>query len=993
MHKLALISFLLMTSCLSPNNSTNIVMRGIVEYEGPVVNDTSDPSPLIIGNNLNIADCVPSARKVVSLTGYCAPSNTTLEISSSDMIPSLETCPCIEGQYNCGPVEFPGNMINGLNPAIQIKNITFTQSNIIQNNPIRICGNDLKTVLSVNNSSPLEGDTVVFTITSENFGPGDLTNLEIVNLLPAGLTYLSYSSTKGGYNFSTGTWDLGRVENAEVNTLEITAKVGTGLVGTSLVNKISNISFDQEDIFDNDTLEVVLDFGALPVAGPMGTVSFLEDNPETITLVYSDTDGDLATGCSIITKTTNITLSSCTCDILGVCKAIVQGVANFNGLGENFTYQVTTAGSQSNTASVNLSINAVNDPPTIALDVLGNKTTNEDIDLSVDFDINDIDSTLACGSVTTDLSTFGSLISNISFSGTAPDCSAAITLVDDASGTASNLTFSISDGLSSASTSFDLIINAVNDPPKIQSISDFVTSRKSLQIVSFTISDIDSPVTCSDVNVQSNSNTTLIPSADISIGGSGTSCSFSAIPALNEKGESDIVLVLTDGALNDTEGFKITVYGTPFVSTWNITSASETITLPLPANGNQYDFNVDWGDSSPLGYVTSRTDPDRIHTYASPGVYTITITGKMESIRLWNTPERLKILSIPELGDVDWKSFFGSFEECLNLTTVEGGDTSEVTTMQSMFRGSINVEPITTNWDTSNVTNMGSMFFGTDANPNTSSWNTANVTNMSYMFANTTSANPVTSGWDTGNVTEMQSMFSQSDVANPNTFGWDVSKVENMHHMFFSADMANPNVSSWDVSSVTDMGGMFSGTYVANPVTELWDTSNVIDMDYMFYATDAADPDVADWDVSKVTNMKAMFSQADIANPDVSEWDVGMVSDMEGMFAYAILATPDVSSWDVSNVTTMRHMFFGASVADPETDNWDVTSVGNMYRMFIATNISNQNYSNFLININDLIPTAGLNLGDVPAAYQPAAVTARTNLLNEGWSFTDDGPE
>ena len=53
-------------------------------------------------------------------------------------------------------------------------------------------------------------------------------------------------------------------------------------------------------------------------------------------------------------------------------------------------------------------------------------------------------------------------------------------------------------------------------------------------------------------------------------------------------------------------------------------------------------------------------------------------------------------------------------------------------------------------------------------------------------------------------------------------------------------------------------------------------------------------------------------------------------------------------------------------------------------------------YSNFLIKLNADRATAGLNLGaeTIPAAYQPAAAAARTNLIiNNGWTINDQGAE
>ena len=52
-------------------------------------------------------------------------------------------------------------------------------------------GADLITGKTVDNGTPNEGDTIVYTLTLTNSGPNQATNLSITDLLPAGVTYVS----------------------------------------------------------------------------------------------------------------------------------------------------------------------------------------------------------------------------------------------------------------------------------------------------------------------------------------------------------------------------------------------------------------------------------------------------------------------------------------------------------------------------------------------------------------------------------------------------------------------------------------------------------------------------------------------------------------------------------------------------------------------------------------------------------------------------------
>ena len=130
-----------------------------------------------------------------------------------------------------------------------------------------------------------------------------------------------------------------------------------------------------------------------------------------------------------------------------------------------------------------------------------------------------------------------------------------------------------------------------------------------------------------------------------------------------------------------------------FISTWRTNRPNERITLPLVETDETssseddflYNFTVDWGDGN-SDTITSHDDFKRTHTYANAGTYEVTITGVLEAWSFEEVPEsRDKLIAIPQLGDVGFKYLKGGFRGCSNLGQIEGGDTSEVYTMESMF--------------------------------------------------------------------------------------------------------------------------------------------------------------------------------------------------------------------------------------------------------------------------------------------------------------------
>ena len=457
--------------------------------------------------------------------------------------------------------------------------------------------------------------------------------------------------------------------------------------------------------------------------------------------------------------------------------------------------------------------------------------------------------------------------------------------------------------------------------------------------------------------------------------------------------------VTENGLTSNAATATLSITSTAFKSVWRTTAANETITLPL-VNGFTYNAVVDWGDGTATSTILAYNSANRIHTYATAGDYTVTLNGNIEAFSFNNAGvgNPLQLISIPNLGKVGWKSLGNAFRGCTNLTTVSGGDVSQVTDMSGMFFGATNVvpdtstwntanvtnmnamfyaaahaNPITTNWDTSKVNNFGNMFaLASIANPNTTNWNTANVTTMAYMFINNTVATPATINWDTAKVTSMEGMFYGSTLANPDTSNWNVSNVTkmgalflnathanpnttnwntanvtDMSNMFCSATIANPNTTNWKTSNVTSMNRMFCNSTVANPFTTNWNTSNVTDMSQMFYNLSIANPDVSHFDTSNVTNMFQMFIQDYVATPDTKTWNTAKVTNMSGMFWNANAANPDTSGWNTSNVTDMSSMFVLALAANPNTSNWNTAKVTNMGNMFYVTDHANPDVSNW----------------------------------------------
>ena len=74
----------------------------------------------------------------------------------------------------------------------------------------------------------------------------------------------------------------------------------------------------------------------------------------------------------------------------------------------------------------------------------------------------------------------------------------------------------------------------------------------------------------------------------------------------------------------------------PFITTWQVTDADKSITIPTTGGG--YNYTVDWGD----GTVETGQTGNVTHTYTSAGDYKVEISGNFPRIFFSNTGDRKK---------------------------------------------------------------------------------------------------------------------------------------------------------------------------------------------------------------------------------------------------------------------------------------------------------------------------------------------------------------
>ncbi len=102
------------------------------------------------------------------------------------------------------------------------------------------------------------GEDVTFLLTVANAGPDTAPGLEVTDLLPAGLAFVSADASAGTYDDATGIWAVGDLADGADETLEITATVETDEPITNVAEITGGSFVDLDD--SDDRAEAEADF-------------------------------------------------------------------------------------------------------------------------------------------------------------------------------------------------------------------------------------------------------------------------------------------------------------------------------------------------------------------------------------------------------------------------------------------------------------------------------------------------------------------------------------------------------------------------------------------------------------------------------------------------------------------------------------------------------------------------------------------------------------
>jgi LPXTG-site transpeptidase (sortase) family protein len=363
------------------------------------------------------------------------------------------------------------------------------------------------------------------------------------------------------------------------------------------------------------TITVTVSDGDLTTSEPFVlTVYAVNDAPTIENIPNQATNEDVQAGPiaftvdDIDTDVSTLTLSGSSSNTTLVPNANIS----FGGSGANRTVTIMPAANQNGTTTITvtvsdgsltstdtftLTVNPVNDGPTIS--DISDRSTNEDTSTgAIAFTVGDIDTNLTHLTLSVSSSNMALVAGSGFFLGG--------TGADNASGSVT-ITVSVSDGEFSASDSFLLTIDPINDAPAIANIANQTTPEDTpLGPVSFTVGDIDSVV--DDLTLSgASSNDTLVPDGNIVFGGSGANRTFTITPAADQNGSATITITVSDGSLQTSDSFTFEVTALndrPVLQPFTITGDEDTTRAFAAADFANHFSDIDGNDLAKVMIVS-----------------------------------------------------------------------------------------------------------------------------------------------------------------------------------------------------------------------------------------------------------------------------------------------------------------------------------------------------------------------------------------------------
>ncbi|UCF09108.1 MAG: DUF11 domain-containing protein, partial [Thermoplasmata archaeon] len=192
-------------------------------------------------------------------------------------------------------------------------------------------------------------DTITYTLSYENTGTGDATDVTITDTIPSDTTFVSSTPSPDSSSGDTYTWNIGTVAAGASGTITITVTVDVGVADGTLLHNIATLDYDDAN---GNPYDQLTDYADVTVTAPVMTFSKTADvstaNPsDTIiyTLEYENTG---------IGDATDVTIT----DTIPADTTFVGSSLNYSDVnGDTYTWDIgTVAGGAGGSIAITVTV-------------------------------------------------------------------------------------------------------------------------------------------------------------------------------------------------------------------------------------------------------------------------------------------------------------------------------------------------------------------------------------------------------------------------------------------------------------------------------------------------------------------------------------------------------------------------------------------------------------------------------------------------------------
>ncbi len=254
----------------APNVGDTIIYTVTLSNNGPAV-----------ATNVLVRDQFPSGVLFISAT------------------PSLGSYDSATGVWTVGTVGTSGPqtlLLEGkvVGPDPQVNNVTIAHSDQFDpdlgNNTATATATpqqaDLVLEKVVNDPLPALGQIIIYTLTLSNNGPDRATNVDVTDMLPAGVSVVSELPSQGTYEPATGLWIVGTVNLGSPQTLVIQARIVSTLPQTNTATITHADQYDPAPTSNTDGVTVIVTSANAPTVTDLQRFGF-HAQPTEFTLTFS----------------------------------------------------------------------------------------------------------------------------------------------------------------------------------------------------------------------------------------------------------------------------------------------------------------------------------------------------------------------------------------------------------------------------------------------------------------------------------------------------------------------------------------------------------------------------------------------------------------------------------------------------------------------------------------------------------------------------------